>query len=104
MNSTFRSFMDKAKDFVKSPNYSLIEVQCLFLSKDVQKAINSLKDFFLEIDTRYQTLDNYWYKIGVQISKFLDFVTNDKFNPNDEVFNSLYKLTNNTIFLQNKTD
>ena len=85
MNSTFRSFMDKAKDFVKSPNYSLIEVECLFLSKDVQKAISSLKDFFLEIDTRYRTLDNYWYEIGVQISKFLDFITNDKFNPNDEV-------------------
>ena len=43
MNSKFIGFMDKTKDFVKSTNNSLI---------NVQNAISSLKDFFFEIDTR----------------------------------------------------
>ena len=100
MNSTFKSFIDKTKEFVKTKQHSLTSVHSVLWSHDVQLAISSLKDFFFEVDTRGQTLfDLLWDSKGLT-GTLWRFVG----DPNDEVLDIYNKYFNNEIFLQNMSD
>ena len=92
MNSAFKTFSDVTNEYVESKKHSLASAYSVFLSENVQSAIQHLKDFSFEIDTNEQALHEYitslidipsilWFHIGKIHDEVFDVYSNS--NPYD---------------------
>ena len=92
MNSAFKTFSDVTNEYVESKQHSLASAYSVFLSENVQSAIQHLKDFSFEIDTNEQALHEYitslidipsilWFHIGKIHDEVFDVYSNS--NPYD---------------------
>ena len=100
MNSSFKSFIDMTYDLVESKQHSMTSVFFVFSSESTQSAINKLKEFSFEVDTRQQAI----YSNFLDLHIFAHSSLMAMINSGDELLGAYYNLFKKELFLQNPTE
>ena len=96
--SKLSALVDKLVVYVNRKNESLMALADAILSEDTQEVLSSIKDFFLEIENRGQSIYDSWTLLIDPIQSLWTMILED------EDLKEYYEFTNNTRFLQNATE
>ena len=96
MNSSFKSFIDMTHDFSEFKQHSMTNVVFVLSSESTQAAINKLKEFSFEIDTRQQALWGYFGDLQtIALPSLATMVLID-----GELIDTYYNMFNKELFLE----
>ena len=100
MNTTIKLFIDTTNEYVESKQHSLTDVYTVLSSESVQSAINLLKDFSFEVDTREPTLFEYITNLIIIPSDLWREIG----QTDNEVFDTYKRLFNYDVPIRNHSE